>query len=149
VRKLRYLVVDSQGQLRKVPRLLVEGLWRGRRRAEELGGEGGSELRLVSVVCDERLLPTKVYLLRLPLSDGLFLEENYLTLQIFTRSDCVTAQEVIQHHGDGWPRDLLRQLAVVLDVPLAGLGPLLGVGGPLFLAAAMRVTPGQALRYLR
>ena len=147
--KLRYLVVDARGRLRKVRQSAVEALWRGRRRAEALGGADGNELRLVSVVCDARLLPTKVYLLRLPLTAGQFTQENYLTLQIFTMPECVTPKEVAQHHGGGWPPDLLPQLAVAADVPLAKLKVPVRIGGPLLLAAALKVTPAQALRYLR
>jgi hypothetical protein len=147
--KLRYLIVDGRGQLRKASQAAVEALWHGRCRADALGGADATELRLVSAVCDDRLLPAKIFLLRVPLTDGAFTAEDQLTLHIFTRSELVTAREVVAHHGEGWPDDLLRQLAVALDVPAAGLGKRLRVGGPLFLAAAMRVTPHQALRYLR
>ena len=72
-------------------------------------------------------------------SNGRFTAENYLTLQLYTMPDCVTPGEVIRHHGQGWPRDFLRQLAVLIDVPLARLHLPLRVGGPLFTAAALRV----------
>jgi hypothetical protein len=147
--KLRYFVVDPSGQLRKVKKAAVDGLWRGGYRADLLGGAPGNELRLVSVLCDARLLPRKVYLLRLPLSDGWFTEANLLTLRIFSRPDCVTPREVIAHHTAGWPPDFFRQLAVVLDVPLAGLSVPLGIGGPLFTAAKLRVTLREAVRYLQ
>jgi hypothetical protein len=147
--KLRYFVVDRDGRLQQTPQAAVLELWEGRQRAEELGG-GTGELRLVSAVCDDRLWPRRIYLLRLPLTRGQFTPEDYLTLRIFTDADCVTPREVVQHHGDGWPTDLRRQLAVGLDVPLSALlrRPLL-VGGPLFVAAARGVNPRQALRYLR
>jgi hypothetical protein len=147
--KLRYLFVDHNGQLVKVRRSLVEDLWQGELGAEEIGSVGRSELRLVSVLCDKRLLPRKVFLLRLPLSDGKFTRENYLTLQIFSRSDCVTPREVIAHHTGGWPSDFFRQLAVALDVPRRDLHVPLGIGGPLLMAAALKMSPKQALRYLR
>jgi len=147
--KLRYFVLDSAGQLRKASRAAVEGLWHGCHRSDALGCSPANELRLVSVVCDNNLLPRKVYLLRLPLTDGRFTAENYLTLQLYAMPDCVTAGEVIRHHGQGWPRDFLRQLAVLIDVPLARLHLPLRVGGPLITAAALRVSPRQALRYLR
>ena len=51
----------------------------------------------------------------MPLTDGRFTAENYLTLQLYTMPDCVTPGEVIRHHGQGWPRDFLRQLAVLID----------------------------------
>jgi hypothetical protein len=108
-----------------------------------------SELRLISVLCDDRLLPRKIYLLRLPLIDGRFTRESYFTLRIFSMPDCVTPGEVIHHHTEGWPRNFFSQLAVALDVPRKFLEVPVGIGGPLLMAAALRVTPRQALRYLR
>ena len=147
--RVRYFFVDARGQLQKVSQASVEGLWEGRLRADARGCPLASELRLVTVVCDARLLPRKCYVLRLPLTCGRFTEENYLTLRVFARPDCVTDRELFDHHTEGWPRDFFRQLAVALDVPLSGLHVPLAVGCPLFLAAAMRLTPQQALRYLR
>jgi hypothetical protein len=140
---------STRGRLRKAPQEAVRGLWEGRRRAEALGCPAGNELRLVSVVCDDSLLPQRLYVLRLPLSGGEFTPESRLTLQLYTRPDCVRPEELAAHHTQGWPPDFYRQLAVALDVPVARLGVPLGVGGPLFTAAALRVTPRQALRYLR
>ena len=147
--RLRYFVVDERGQVQRVPPSAVLGLWEGVHGADVLGCPAGNELRLVSVVCTNRLQPRKLYLLRLPLTDGRFTLENYLTLRIFARPDCVTPREDFQHHSEGWPRNLFVQLAVALDVPTSRLRVPLAVGGPLFLAAAMQVTPQQALRYLR
>jgi hypothetical protein len=147
--RLRYFVADARGQLRKASQTVVTRLWQGRLAAAALGSSDGTELRLVSVVCDADLFPQKIYVLRLPLTDGRCTLESRLTLQAFTRPDCVTPAELVQHHTEGWPRDFFRQLAVALDVPLAALEVPLGVGGPLFLAAAMRLTPRQAIRYLR
>lgn len=147
--KLRYLIVDDAGQLMLVRRSLVESLWNGEVPAGVLGSEGLSELRLVSVISDSKLRPRKIYLLRVPLSNGEFRKENYLTLKIFSRSDCVTPREVIQHHTGGWPKDFFKQLAVALDVTRRDLEVPLGIGGPLLMAAAMSVTPKQALRYLK
>jgi hypothetical protein len=106
-------------------------------------------LRLVSVACSRELLPRKIFVLRLPLVDGAFTPESYLTLQAFSRPDCVTPRELLMHHTGGWPTDFFRQLAVALDVPVSSLGVPLGVGGPLLLAARLRVTPHEALRHLR
>jgi hypothetical protein len=147
--KLRYFLVDEQGMLRKIRKALVLQLWEGKCKAEDLGCKDRAEMRLVSVVCNAKLIPQKVYLLRLPLTDGQFTEENYLTLQIFTMPDCVTPQEVARHHGGGWPADLLRQLAIATDVPLLRMRIPVRIGGPLLLAAALKVTPAEAMRYLK
>jgi hypothetical protein len=147
--KLRYLIVDSRGRLRKVSRAAVTALWKGELDAQALGCDSQTELRLVSAVCDRHLLPRKLYVLRLPLSDGRFTEESYLTLRIYSRPEYVTQGELVGHHTAGWPADFYRQLAVALDVPVAQTQVPLAVGGPLFLAAALRVSPRQAVRYLR
>lgn len=146
--RLRYFVVDGQGQLRKVSQAAVRALWEGRLRADALGGPAGRELRLVSVVCDDDLLPRSLYLLRLPLEGGAFTPESRLLLHAFSRPDCVTTDELTRHHTEGWPGDFFRQLAVALDVPVAALEVPVGIGGPLLVAAALDVTPRQALRYL-
>lgn len=147
--KLRYLVVDRSGRLLRLRRSQIHDLWRGRCNAADLGDLPPGELRLVSVLCDDALLPQKIYLLRLPLTQGSFTKANYLTLRIFSMPDCVTPREVIQHHTDGWPKDFFLQMAVALDVTRSELEVPLGIGGPLLMAAAMRVTPREALRYLR
>jgi hypothetical protein len=147
--KLRYFIVDQEGRVARVRRSQVEALWHGDIPAELLGSSSLTELRLVSVICDAKLRPRRIYLLRLPLSDGEFRKENYLTLKIFSRSDCVTPREVIRHHTQGWPRDFYPQLAIALDVPRRDLEVPLGIGGPLLMAAAMSVTPKQALRFLK
>lgn len=147
--KLRYFVVDARGQLCKAPQTAVRDLWEGRCGVDALGSSNTHELYLVSVVCDANLLPRKIYLLRLPLIDGRFTLESRLTLHLYARPDCVTPGELMRHHMAGWPRDFFRQLAVALDVPRAGVEIPLGIGGPLFLAAALRTTPRKALRYLR
>jgi hypothetical protein len=147
--KLRYFIVAGDGELRRVCRHQVEALWCGLVDAPTLGSEARNELRLVSVLCDNRLVPKKIYLLRVPLTAGYFTRESYLTLRIFTMPSCVTPREMVQHHTDGWPRNAFTQLAVALDVPRSHLDVPLGIGGPLLLAAAMRVSPRKAIRYLK
>ncbi len=147
--RLRYFVVGRAGQLRKTSPALVEDLWHGRVQAEALGCPTPNELRLVSVLCDNRLLPRRVYLLRVPLTAGCFTSAGYLALRAFADPDCVTPQEAIEHHTEGWPADFVRQLAVILDVPVSHLDVPFSIGGPLLLAAALRVPPERTLRYLR
>src|SRR5947209_11693630 len=114
--KVRYFIVDARQQLRKASQAAVQGLWEGLHGADVLGSPARQELRLNSVVCDDDLVPKKVFFLRLPLTEGRFREENYVTLQLFARPDCVTPHEVAQYHTDGWPKNFFHQLAVVLDI---------------------------------
>jgi len=147
--KLHYYTVDDKGRIRRVSQKVMEDLWDGRVGADTLGCTSKTELRLVSVLCDNKLWPRTIYLLRVSFFDGTSTPENQLTLQIFTMRHFGTAEEVAQHHGGGWPVDLLRQLAVALDVPLSGLSVPVRIGGPLFLAAATGLTPSQARQLLR
>lgn len=146
---LRYFILDAQSQLRKVRKQAVKDLWEGNVLADTLGGDAGNELRLVSVVCDNDLLPKKLYVLRVPLMDSAFTEESRITLHLFSRPDCVSPAECAEHHMEGWPSNFFRQMAIALDVPLGAMQVPVGVGGPLFVAAALRVTPQEAVRYLQ
>jgi len=146
---LRYLIANPHGRLFLARRTWVEALRRGKRRVRAPGGGSASELRLVSVLCCERLLPQKIYLLRLPLTGGRFTRASRRALRSFSMPSHVTAREVFHHHSDGWPRDFFAQLAVALDVPRSFLDVPLGIGGPLLMAAALRLPPRQAARYLR
>jgi len=147
--KLRYLFVDRFGRLTVIRRSQVEALWQGRLGVDELDSADPTELRLVSVLCDSRLVPKKIFLLRLPLTSGFFTRDNCRTLRSFSMPSRVTAHEMFVHHSDGWPADFFPQLAVAMDVPKDHLDVPLGIGGPLLMAAAMRVPPREAARYLR
>jgi hypothetical protein len=147
--KMRYLIVDGDNQLRLIRRKHVEAIWRGDVSVSAFGCTDMTELRLVSVVCDKRLLPQRVFLLRMPLTDGHFTRRNFRTLRSFTMPSRVTVREAFHHHSDGWPCDFFTQLAVAMDVPRAMLDVPFGIGGPLLIAAALRISPKSAARYLR
>ncbi len=68
--------------------------------------------------------------LRCGLTDGRLTAADRLVLRAFACPDCVTPGEAVRHHLSGWPADLIRQLAVAMDVPAAGLDEVLDVGGP-------------------
>jgi hypothetical protein len=125
--KVRFFALDHSQQLRKVRHPVVRRLLAGRAGADALGCPAGG-LPLATVVCDDELWPRAVYLLRVPLTGGRFTPADGLTLRAFGAPDCVTPAEAARHHGAGWPADLVRQLAVALDVPVAGLAVPFGVG---------------------
>lgn len=147
--KLRYLVLDARGRLRKARPKVVAAILNSRASAAALGCPGARGLRLVTVVCDDDLLPAAVYLLRVPLTGGRFTAADGLVLRAFASPECVTPHEAATHHGAGWPADLVRQLAVALDVPVAGMGVPFDVGGPVLAAVVGRVTIREAARRLR
>ena len=147
--KMRYLLVDGDQQLQLIPRMQVESIWRGDTHVSDFGCTDWTELRLISVLCDDQLLPERIFLLRMALTDGYFTRRNYRTLRSFAMPSRVTAREMFQHHSDGWPRDFFLQLAVALDVPRKLLNVPFGIGGPLLVAAALRVSPRVATRFLK
>ncbi|MSQ96172.1 MAG: hypothetical protein EXR98_16690 [Gemmataceae bacterium] len=147
--KVRYLIVDADNQLRLICREHVEAIWRGRASVAEFGCADLTELRLISVLCDRRLLPERIFLLRMSLTDGLFTRRNYRALRSFAMPSRVTVREMFQHHSEGWPSDFFTQLAVALDVPRDMLEVPFGIGGPLLIAAALRVSPRVAARFLK
>ena len=147
--KLRYLIVDGDNHLKLIKREQVEAIWRGDVHVSQFGCDDETELRLISIVCNNRLVPRRIFLLRIALTDGYFTRRNYRTLRSFTMPDRVTTREVFQHHSDGWPRDFFTQLAVAMDVPRSMLDVPFGIGGPLLIAAALRISPRSAARYLR
>lgn len=146
--KVRYLIVDGNNQLKLICREHVEAIWRGRACVAEFGCSDLTELRLISVLCDRRLLPERIFLLRMALTDGWFTRRNYRTLRSFAMPSRVTVREMFQHHSEGWPSDFFTQLAVAMDVPRSLLEVPFGIGGPLLVAAALRVSPRVATRYL-
>ena len=144
--KIRHFVLDSHAQLRKFSREAVHEILAGRVSARAFDPGLGREMAMVTVVCDDDLIPESASLLRLPLTDGTFTAADRLVLRAFTRPDCVTPEEAVRHHLTGWPSDLLRQLAVALDVPVAGLDAVLDVGGPALVAALKGVSVKRAMR---
>lgn len=144
--KIRHFVLSKHAQLRKLGRRAVHEILSGRVCARAFDSGLAREMALVSVVCDDDLLPTHIYMLRVPLTDGTFTPTDRLVLRAFTREDCVTPGEAVRHHLSGWPADLIRQLAVALDVPVAGLDALLDVGGPALVSALTGVSIRRAAR---
>jgi hypothetical protein len=146
---VQYLIVNNRNQLRLIHREHVEAIWRGRAQAADFGCADLTELRLVSVVCGARMMPKRVYLLRMALTDGFFTRQDFRALRTFTQPEHVTAREAFHHHSEGWPSDFFTQLAVALDVPRSKLDVPFGIGGPLLIAAALQISPKSAARYLR
>lgn len=147
--KLRYFVLDDSGQLRKAPQAAVRAFLDGQLGAEHFRAGDGRELRLVTAVCDDALLPRHVYLLRVPLTTGRFTSDDRVVLKAFACPDCVTPGEAVRHHLNGWPADLIRQLAVAMDVPAAGLDAILDVGGPVLESAVTGLPVRRTLDRLR
>lgn len=144
--KVRHFVLDSRFQVRKFGRQAVHEILCGRVCALAFDPGMGRELRLVTAVCGDDLTPRGVFLLRVPLTDGVLTPEDRLVLRAFVEPECVTEAEAVRHHLTGWPRDLIRQLAVVMDVPAADVEATLDIGGPALAAAVTGVSIGRVVR---
>jgi hypothetical protein len=146
--KIRHFFLDARAQLRPLSSRAVHEVLAGRVRTQAFDAGLSHEVAVASAVCDDDLIPESVYLLRVPLTDGTFTPADRLILKAFTRPDCVTPEEAVRHHLTRWPADLVRQLAVALDVPVAGLDAVLDVGGPVLVAALTGVSVARAARRL-
>ncbi len=146
--QLVYFVVDREQQLRPVPRAIMEGLWKGRRTATDLGCDIGEELRLISVVRDETFEPKMCFFVRLELENGLVRRESRLeayeamSKPSRRRYDSPAARRQFR----GWPDDWQTQLAVALDVPARELRRV-GLGGPLLMADLWGIPIEKVLEY--
>ena len=144
--KIRHFVLDSHAQVRKLGRQAVHEVLSGRLNARALNAGLSRELRLVTAVCHEDLTPHGVFLLRVRLTDGVFTPDDRMVLRAFAEPGCVTESEAVRYHLTGWPSDLLKQLAVAMDVPAADVEATLDVGGPALVAAVTGVSVGRVMR---
>src|SRR3989442_917207 len=94
---MQYLLVDGNNHLRLVHREHVEAIWRGRVQVAQFGCADPTELRLVSVMCDKRLLPQRIFLLRMALTEGYFTRRNFRALRSFAMPSRVTVREMFQY----------------------------------------------------
>lgn len=146
--RLRYFVVDRAGQLRKVSQAALEGLWSRNRSSNDLGCTLGKDMRIVTVLCDEALLPKACYLLRVTLDGGAVCEQSRLQAceaVLENLADEPQHPEAVYQLA-GWPYDWRRQLAIAMDVPIADLPPI-GIGGPLLISSLLNLSVRSSLRY--
>lgn len=146
--QIRYFVVDDVGQLRKTPRKAVERLWKGRGTSFQLGVPVGDELRLISVVCDESLVPKMCFFLRTELQNGQITEESRIDAYEAAGNPTKRRYDhpAAQRQFAGWPRDWQHQLAVAMDVP-AGQLRKIGIGGPLLMSDLWGISLKKVLEY--
>lgn len=146
--RLHYFIVDDQRDLQRADAALVERIWSGRATAGELHCLLEEELRLITVLCDEQILPRICWFLRVTLREGAITDESRrwayeaVGRRLKRRYDHPSAQW--QFHG--WPGDWQRQVAVALDVPACQLRRV-GVGGPLVMADLWGLPMEQVLDY--
>jgi hypothetical protein len=165
--RARYLICEPNNRIIPVPRRLIEAAWDYKPvwqiqsiiRDTDCGPDtgrallrrtGGQELRSITVLLRPGDKLERFYLLRVLLN-----EEGWIIPE--SRRACAQAQldvlrmkrtpAVEQMVGPkGWPADLLEQLAVVLDVPLAHVRANQGgFGGPLAAADAYNLDIEDAI----
>ncbi len=146
---LSYYVVDTEHQLRRVEREVVEEVWSGDRSASALDHDVGDELRVISVLCDDaELQPQICFFVRAQVRDGAITEQSrheaYEALTVHQRRDADIYPDSEQF--EGWPNDWQRQLAVALDIPAIRLQKV-GVGGPLVMSDLWGYSIDRILEY--
>lgn len=149
--RLKFFVLDAQSQFQGVSSATVEELWRGRTKVADLPFAIGSELRVISAICDARLRPKVIYFLRLSLWNGRVTEAaRQLSYQIVTSVMSSGGEDVdrpvFEYHAAGWPKDWQQQLAVALDVPVHRLDRI-ALGGPLPVSDLMGTSVRKSLRF--
>ncbi len=146
--QLTYFVVDTDHTIYRVDRELVEGLWDGHRTSDEFACSLGHDLRLITVLLDEDLLPVLCFFIRVELKDGVITNRSRIEAfeamsnRVKRRYDNPEAQRQFR----GWPNDWQRQLAVALDVPAAELTKI-GLGGPLLMADLWGISLEKVIEY--
>jgi hypothetical protein len=151
--KLRYFRVDDDARVRRISQRHIEGAFLERRRWSQPADY--STLRIVTFICDGRLLPVEAYFLRAEVEEGRIADESRYRLVAFFQSMAASGltlghveKRLIGEQRTGWPRAdvLLPNLAQALDVPVSAL-PEFHLGGPLVLALAMGISVRQGLTY--
>lgn len=148
--RIRYFVVDTKHQLRRVSQALVEGAWAGRRDTRELAQLTGDDVRLITALCDEQLNPRIVFFMRMTLENGQITQASR-ELAYQTVTNLATLHEhtsTCEYHTTGWPEDWQQQLAVALDTPAQAFDRF-AIGGPLPVSDLMGISIREVLRYFR
>jgi hypothetical protein len=146
--QLCYFIIDRTGTLHRAERGAVESLWKNEQAAGALDLPLGDELRLITVLVDDDLLPVVCYFARFRLAGGRITAESRheaydaMTARHQRRYDHPAAQRQFR----GWPANWQQQLAVALDVPAAFLRKL-GLGGPLLMSDLWGIPIDRVVQY--
>ena len=120
--KIVYHLVDHDGQLVRVPTEVIERYWKHGGGLPEISQLVGERLQLVASLLDDNLNPIINYLLDLELVEGWITAESKMkAYQVLSLSRTESKLEELQSLLEQWPENWPTQLAVALDVPLAGL----------------------------
>lgn len=137
--KIRYFRVTDDAVVHRVAQRHIEGAFLERRRWSSPGDTG--PLRIVTFICDRRLLPVEAYFLRLQVEQGRISNDCRFELVAFIQAMAAAERgmgaaeaRLIGQQQAGWPTRgvILPALAQALDVPVAHL-PEFYLGGPLVL----------------
>lgn len=144
----RYFVLDSEQQLRKASQAVIEGLWRGERNADALQIPLGSDLRILTVLCDDDLGAKGCYVLRVELAEGRITDESHRAAceAVVLNADWGPHHPAVQYHFEGWPTDWQRQVAIAFDAHPRDIGQI-GIGGPLPISEVVGISIRESLRY--
>lgn len=151
---MRYFYLDETGTVYKAEQSRTEAAVLKSERWDD--SSGTKLLRIVSFICDDRLLPLRGSVTSFTVADGFITSES--------RSEAMAAYQsqrpriggpqptefpLVDAQLDLWPdeRELFPQLTAALDIPIDQM-PRLYFGGPLLLAMFLGVAVKQALTYI-
>jgi hypothetical protein len=123
--KLRFFYADSNN-VQQANQRRVLGAWERRKPWDHTSGR--QVLKLITVVCDDRLHPVHVYLLKLALDDGWITEESRRDSVRFitaaerwgggTRKQRAVWIAALKEHVRDMRSDMATQVAAALGVPV-------------------------------
>jgi len=151
--KLRFFHVESD-IVHHANRSRVLGAWERRKPWDQSSGK--QVLKLITVVCDDRLHPVHVYLMKLSLDDGWITDESRRNSVKFitaeerwgggTRKQRAAWITALKEHVRDMPPS--PEIAAALDVPVWELMKVpLAIGGPLPLSLQMGIGVKELLMY--
>jgi len=155
--KVRYFHVDEADRVHKVAQRHMVAAWQGDRPWD--GSRGLRDLRIVTILCREGLIPIRSFLFRAATEDGWITESSRREV-MQTRLSLLPDPLVKEHRPApnplldaqfaDWPdlEELIQQLAVAIDVPVSAI-PAIYWGGPLITATQLSLTVPAALEYYR
>ena len=155
--RLRFFTVQ-EGRLVKAPQNRVIGLWEEKRPWDPPDVD---DLRIITVLCDEKLRPYTWHCIRVAVRDGwittdswmkasrAYVEDKSIPFGLIERAVKLTVPgrpPAVREILKGWPEDLVPQLAAAMDVSAEEIAKREGiVGGPLFMWPSVTVLQGLNL----
>lgn len=151
--RVRYFY-EEDGRIRRISQAHMEGAWDGDRAWDASAGK--KRIRVITVVCDDKLKPLHCFQFRVDVLDGKLTEESK-SLAVRAAMSLIPDPQTgeppsevsleAEYHYMDWPESLHRQLAVAMDCPISEVA-VVGLGGPLIAARQIGLSVKRVLKYV-